>query len=134
MLKEDNSEILPLNVFGCVYFVKDNRLSVGKLDPKVVKCVFVRYSAIQKGYICWSPVEKRLFVSMDVHFREFESYYTQEVSSPFGDSVDNAGIRREGENGEMLINVRSISSSIKEQENDEDEEELVYIGTRTQER
>jgi hypothetical protein len=68
LFKRDNGGILTLNVFGCVCFVKDNRPSVGKLDPRTVKCVFVGYSATQKGYVCWSPVEKRLFVSMDVHF------------------------------------------------------------------
>jgi hypothetical protein len=93
MLKGDNGGILPLKVFGCVCFMKDNRLSVGNLNPRVVKCVFVGYSASQKGYVCWSPVEKRLFVIMDVHFREFDPYYTQEVYSPFGDSVDTTGIR-----------------------------------------
>jgi hypothetical protein len=48
MLKGDNGGILPLKVFGCVCFVKDNRPSVGKLDPRAVKCVFVGYSATQK--------------------------------------------------------------------------------------
>jgi hypothetical protein len=41
------------------------------------------------------------------------------VSSSFGDSVDSTGIRQEGENGEMLVNVGSIllsiPSSIEEQ-------------------
>jgi hypothetical protein len=101
-----------------------------------VKCVFVGYLATQKGYVCWSPIEKRLFVSMYVHFREFEPYYIQEVSSLFGDSVDTAGIRRERENGEMLINVGSIPlsvpSPIEEQENNEEEEEPVCVGTQTQ--
>jgi hypothetical protein len=32
----------------------------------------VGYSGTQKGYVCWSPVERRLFVSMDVIFRENE--------------------------------------------------------------
>jgi hypothetical protein len=68
MLKGDNSGIFPLKVFGCVCFVKDNKPFVGKLDPGAVKYVFVGYLATQKGYVCGSPVEKRLFVSMDVHF------------------------------------------------------------------
>jgi hypothetical protein len=68
MAKGDNGGILPLKVFGCVCFVKDNKPSIGKLDPRAMKCVFVGYSATQKGYVCWSPVEKRLFVSMDVYF------------------------------------------------------------------
>jgi len=37
-------------VFGCVCFVKDYRPSVGKLDPRAVKCIFVGYSGKQKGF------------------------------------------------------------------------------------
>lgn len=75
MLKGENKFILPLKVFGCVCFVKDNRPALGKLDPRSVKCIFVGYSDTQKGYVCWSPVERKLFVSMDVTFREHEPYY-----------------------------------------------------------
>jgi hypothetical protein len=55
------------------------------------------------------------------------------VSLPFGDLVDTVGIRREGENGEMLVNMGSIPlsvpSSIEEQENNEEEEGFVCVGT-----
>jgi hypothetical protein len=34
---------------------------------------------------------------MDVTFRELESYYSTQVASPFGDSLDTGGMRREGE-------------------------------------
>ena len=50
--------VVPPKVFGCVCFVKDYRPSVGKLDPRAVKCVFVGYSGKQKGYKCWCPSEK----------------------------------------------------------------------------
>ena len=73
--------------------MQDNRPNVGKLDPRAVKCIFVGYSGTQKGYVCWSPVERRLFVSMDVTFRELELYYSLEVTSPFGDSLDTGGMR-----------------------------------------
>ena len=43
---------VPPKVFGCVCFVRDHRPSVGKLDPRAVKCVFVGYSSTQKGYKC----------------------------------------------------------------------------------
>jgi hypothetical protein len=39
MLNGDNGEILPMKMFGFVYFVKDNRPSVGKIDPRAVKYV-----------------------------------------------------------------------------------------------
>jgi hypothetical protein len=97
MLRGKNQEVIPLKTFGCVCFVQDNKPNVGKLDPKAVKCVFVGYSATQKGYVCWSPIEKRLFVSMDVTFRELEPYYSTQVASPFDDSLDTGGMRREGE-------------------------------------
>jgi hypothetical protein len=54
--------------------VQDNRPNVGKLNPRAVKCIFVGYSGTQKGYVCWNHVEKRLFVSMNVIFRELEPY------------------------------------------------------------
>jgi Reverse transcriptase (RNA-dependent DNA polymerase) len=67
---------------------------------------------------------------------ENSSHIIHKRSSPFSDSVDTAGIRQEGENGEMLVNVGSIPlsvpSSIEEQENDEEEKELVCVGTQTQ--
>jgi hypothetical protein len=97
MLKGKDEDVVSLKIFGCVCFLQDNKLNVGKLDPKVVKCVFVGYSAIQKGYVCWSSIEGRLFVSMDFTFRELEPYYSTQVASPFGDLLDTGGMRREGE-------------------------------------
>jgi hypothetical protein len=68
MLQGKNESIPPPKVFECVCFVKDNRPMVRKLDPRTVKCIFVGYSGTQKGYVCWSPIERRLFVSMDMIF------------------------------------------------------------------
>jgi hypothetical protein len=92
MLKGKNQDVIPLKTFGCVLRT-GQQTECGKLDPKTVKCVFVGYSATQKGYVCWSPIERRLFVSMDVTFRELEPYYSTQVASPFGDSLDTGGMR-----------------------------------------
>jgi hypothetical protein len=123
MLKGDNRGILPLKVFRCVYFVKDNRPTVGKLDPRNVKCVFVGYSGTQKGYICWSPVERRLFVSMDVTFREHEPYYSLEVTSPFDDSPNTESIRRKGENSGSgkVVTVGVIPGPMPREESTKDD-------------
>ncbi|WVZ95817.1 hypothetical protein U9M48_041533 [Paspalum notatum var. saurae] len=79
----------------------DYRPSVGKLDPRSVKCVFVGYSSTQKGYKCWDPIGKKLFVSMDVTFRELEPYYTKPWDlDPFFEEFSSIteGDSREGEN------------------------------------
>ena len=47
---------IPPKVFGCVYFV--HKYVRGKLDPGALKCVFVGYSATQKGYKCYHPPTK----------------------------------------------------------------------------
>src|SRR3954465_4198714 len=82
--------VVPPKVFGSTCFVRDHRPTVGKLDPRAIKCVFVGYPFCQKGYKCWSPTEKRFFVSMDVTFRESGPYYKNPLEKTSPD-------RREGE-------------------------------------
>ena len=38
-------------VFGCTCFVRDVRSHVSKLNPKLLKCIFLGYSRVQKGYM-----------------------------------------------------------------------------------
>ena len=37
-------------IFSSTYFVRDVHPQITKLDPKSLKCVFLRYSRLQKGY------------------------------------------------------------------------------------
>ena len=41
LLVRDNKFVVPPKLFGSTYFVRDHRPSVGKLDPRAVKCVFL---------------------------------------------------------------------------------------------
>ena len=47
-----NNLLFPIDpkVFGCTCFVRDVHPHVFKLDPKSLKCIFVGYSHVQKGY------------------------------------------------------------------------------------
>ena len=70
-----------------------------------------------KGYKCWDPVGKKLFVSMDVTFREFEPYYTKPWDlDPFLEEFSSVteSDSREGENGCV--------------QNDEEAQEGVIVG------
>ena len=67
-----NNRLFPIDpkVFGCTCFVRDVRPQVSKLDPKSLKCIFVGYSHVKKGYRCYCPTLRRYFVSADVTFFE----------------------------------------------------------------
>ena len=130
VLFRKNEFIVPLKVFGCTCFVRDHRPSVGKLNPRAVKCIFVGYSSVQKGYKCWSHSERHLFVSMDVTFRESEPFYGEKtdlsslfssLDSPIIDSdhhekESEASDIREGDNQprRMEIVIESVSRSTNE--------------------
>ncbi|KAL8111350.1 hypothetical protein AgCh_019173 [Apium graveolens] len=100
LLMGENVYAIPSKVFGCVCFVRDHRPSVSKLDLRALKCIFVGYSGTQKGYRCWCPSEKRVFVNMDVTFREQEPFYG-EKTQPFAQLKDSpviSNISRKEEN------------------------------------
>lgn len=123
MLFGQNEFLVPPKVFGCTCFVRDHRLGVGKLDSQAIKCIFVGYSSGQKEYKCWSPSERRMFVSMDVTFRELVPFYGEktDLSSLFIDldppngSEDSEQIesRVETQVDEKRVMVGLIPNSVK---------------------
>ena len=54
-------------VFGCTCYVRPH---VSKLDPKSLRCIFLGYSRVQKGYRCYCPSLRRYMVFADVTFLE----------------------------------------------------------------
>ncbi|XP_052141858.1 uncharacterized protein LOC127761587 [Oryza glaberrima] len=117
-----NEFIVPPKVFGCVCFVRDHRPSVGKLDPRAIKCIFIGYSSGQKGYKCWSPSERRTFVSMDVTFRESIPFYGEmtDLSYLFSD-LDNPIMSEDRYEG--------VNESLGMEEGDESKRTKVIIGS-----
>ena len=61
---------LDSRVFGCVVFVHVPSQGRSKLDPRSLKCVFLGYSATQKGYRCYCPQKRKYYISTDVTFFE----------------------------------------------------------------
>ena len=93
-----NNPLFPIapKVFGCTCFVRDVRLQVSKLDPKSLKCVFVGYSRVQKGYRCYYSTLRRYLESTDLTFFE---------TTPFSLSMV---VISQGENDDLLVYVVSL--------------------------
>ena len=71
-------------VFGCTCFVRDVRSHVSKLDPKPLKCIFLGYSRIHKGYKCYCRTLRKYLVSIDVTFLENTSFSQDLIHSSKG--------------------------------------------------
>jgi len=59
---------LQTRVFGCPAFVHVHNPYRGKLDPHAIKCVFIGYAPNKKGYKCYHPQSRKVYVSKDVTF------------------------------------------------------------------
>ncbi|KAI5327777.1 hypothetical protein L3X38_027173 [Prunus dulcis] len=66
-----------LRIFGCTCYAHIQSHHRDKLDPKAIKCVFMGYSSTQKGYKCYNPCSRKLFVSRDVRFDEIKPYFNK---------------------------------------------------------
>ena len=66
---------IPVKVFGCIAFIHIHKSQRSKLDPRATKCIFLGYSANQKGYKCYSPTTMKFYISMDVTFFENQPFY-----------------------------------------------------------
>ena len=66
-------------VFGCTCFVHDISMGLDKLPAKAIKCVFLGYSHLQKGYRCYSLDTKRLYMSTDVTFFEETPFFSSSM-------------------------------------------------------
>ena len=59
---------ITLKDFGCIAFVHNHEHGRRKLDPRARKCIFVGYAPTQKGYNCFDPISRKMFITMDVTF------------------------------------------------------------------
>ena len=75
-------------VFGCTCFVRDVRPHVSKLDSKSLKCIFLGYTRVQKGYRCYCPNLRRYQVSANVTFLENTSFSQDPIHTSQGEDDD----------------------------------------------
>ncbi|XP_059627559.1 uncharacterized protein LOC132270389 [Cornus florida] len=63
-------------VFGCTCFVHNRSPSHHKLDDKSIRCIFLGYYAMSKGYRCYDPMTKHMYHSLDMTFHEIVPFYS----------------------------------------------------------
>ena len=71
---------LPPRVFGCTCSIHILTPGQNKLFAKAVKCIFLGYSRLQKGYRCYFPQTHRCFLSADVTFFEDSLFFSSSES------------------------------------------------------
>lgn len=72
---------VPLKTFGCVAYVYIQSQFRGKLDRRSIKCVFLGYSGSQKGYKCFCPNTRKMYITLDVIFDENTTYFASSMQS-----------------------------------------------------
>lgn len=68
-------------VFGYVYYIYIHELYTNKLDPRVFKFVFLKYSNAQKGYKFFHPPTVKYYVTIHVKFCEHVIFLYRHLSS-----------------------------------------------------
>jgi hypothetical protein len=74
---------IPPKIFGCVVFVHVLKHQRSKLHLCVVCSVLPGYGSHTKGYWCYDPLTRKLYVTMDITFLEIEYFFNKPSSSIF---------------------------------------------------
>ncbi|WJZ91855.1 hypothetical protein VitviT2T_010895 [Vitis vinifera] len=69
---------LPPRVFCYVAFVHLHKHQRTKLTSHALQCVFVGYALHKKGYRCYHPPTRQMYITMDVVFHEDSMYFSSE--------------------------------------------------------
>ena len=68
----------------CKCFICDVVPQVSKLDPNALKCIFLGYSHVQKGYQCYCPILGLYFVPVDVTFFDISLFSLSSIVTSRG--------------------------------------------------
>ncbi|CAN6709377.1 unnamed protein product [Malus baccata var. baccata] len=112
-----STNTLSPRVFGCVAYVHIHKIHRSKLDPCAHRCVFLGFAPQQKGYKCYHPETRHMYVTMDVTFSESEVFYasTPSPSDHQGENMSgDLGWLEICSSGGVFIDKNSCESSQQE--------------------
>jgi hypothetical protein len=72
---------IPSKIFGYVAFIQVSKHQQSKLDPCAICCVFLGYGSHTKGYQCYDPFSRKIYVTIDETFLETEYFFNEPSSS-----------------------------------------------------
>jgi len=112
--------LLPPRVFGCVAFVHIHKHLRTKLEPCAVRCIFWGYGSNKKGFRCYDPKTKRLYITMDVTFLELEYFYPfTAFTSPLQGEIWNEDEKWWTIGDVENVEVNEVTGAIGDVENNE---------------
>jgi hypothetical protein len=122
ILYERKISLVHLRVFGCTSFVHKNRID--KLDFTSIKIFFLGYSTQKKGYKCYDPKEKKLYISRHVIFFENESFKNLEENQSEQLNSSDFVLPCITNEGRIKVFVENVTNETDEEErvNEEAEE------------
>ncbi|MCO5569788.1 hypothetical protein L7F22_023503 [Adiantum nelumboides] len=88
------STISYMKVFGCVCYVHVPNEARKKMEPKAMKCIFLDYPVEKKGYKCYDPTTRQVYVSRDVRFCEHEPWYKPKPMTIEDEYEEQENVRR----------------------------------------
>ncbi|MCO5608238.1 hypothetical protein L7F22_062444 [Adiantum nelumboides] len=83
-----------MKVFGCVCYVHVPNEARKKMEPKAVRCIFLGYPVEKKGYKCYDPTTRQVYVSRDVRFCEHEAWYKPKLVTIEDEYEEQENVRR----------------------------------------
>lgn len=72
-----------LKVFRCRCFPYLKGQNKNKFQPKTLPCVFIGYSLLHKGFRCYHPQSRKVFISQHVIFDELKLPYKSSSADLF---------------------------------------------------
>jgi histone deacetylase 1/2 len=70
LLLHEKPDYKSLHIFGCACWPNLRPFNTRKLAFRSIRCVFLGYSSLHKGFKCLEPSSGRVYISRDVVFDE----------------------------------------------------------------